>query len=665
MPMTNAEVNAEVGPVLASMTIGITGKRDLLGKDEAVRAALAKVFDQLDRDFPITPKTLLTSLAEGTDRIAAEEARGRAHWQTVAVLPLEAGIYAQDFDAASAGWLRNYLASGATRVKTLPLLIDPATGRAYEPQDVARIPDRSNPARAAHYEQAGLYIANVATLLIAVKAEDEKPGKIGGAARIAGYRLTGQLDDAADDVVQRSLILPQDSPVGGMQLGPCWLIDLASLAGHAPREIWSAVRIFPPAKSAGPDKQVQMKRSLRLAHGIEEFNRRSRLLAPALLKEDSADAAGILRRLRAQAALIQVRMNRRVRQTAVLLALLFVAAVLSWEVFAERESIEGGRYAILPYVALAATAVAVYWFAQKWRWQIFAEDYRAVAEALRVQIAWWDAGLVGREYRVDQYYLAGSHGSLGRVRDAARSLVNSALLGADAAAAVPGAEAAWIDGQIGFFERRVDERQRDLVTVEIASWFLFIGGLGAALFLFFLEAGLRGIIEAALAWVPRSMAAAAALVLIVFLSVSFWARSTVVRQSDRQKPALKTWALASAMLGGAAVSAGVYDLSLPLCAPLGEAWVGIIAATFAASAGAIRFVADKLSWESEFGRYEDALETFRKAKDALAHVTAADAQHQELRRSRILLALGRQALAETEGWLRAHRERPLEPVVGA
>ncbi len=226
MPTTNTET----GAVLAPTTIGITGKRDLLGKDAAVRAALAEIFDRLDRDFAAAPKTLLTSLADGADRIAAEEATGRAQWQTVAVLPLEPQIYAQDFDAAGAAWLRSYLASGAARVDVLPMLINPGTGRAYELADVARIPDRINPARAAHYEQAGLYIANAATLLVAVKARDEKPGKIGGAARIVDYRLTGRLDDAAQDIVRRSQVLSRDPPAGGTQLGPCWLIDLASLA---------------------------------------------------------------------------------------------------------------------------------------------------------------------------------------------------------------------------------------------------------------------------------------------------------------------------------------------------------------------------------------------------------------------------------------------------
>jgi hypothetical protein len=99
--------------VFAPLIIGITGKRDLEGKDEAVRAALSAAFDCLDRSFPTTPKILLSALAEGADMLAAEEALRRADrkresdrpacpWQVVALLPLPLKLYLQDTLAPSA-----------------------------------------------------------------------------------------------------------------------------------------------------------------------------------------------------------------------------------------------------------------------------------------------------------------------------------------------------------------------------------------------------------------------------------------------------------------------------------------------------------------------------------------------------------------------------------
>jgi len=81
----------------------------------------------------------------------------------------------------------------------------------------------------------------------------------------------------------------------------------------------------------------------------------------------------------------------------------------------------------------------------------------------------------------------------------------------------------------------------------------------------------------------------------------------------------------------------------------------------AAIAGALRYVADKSSWAAELSGYEHAVQHFRRGAAALAGARDMDeiAEHRELIR-----ALGAEALSENEAWLRSHRERPLEPVVG-
>jgi hypothetical protein len=85
----------------------------------------------------------------------------------------------------------------------------------------------------------------------------------------------------------------------------------------------------------------------------------------------------------------------------------------------------------------------------------------------------------------------------------------------------------------------------------------------------------------------------------------------------------------------------------------------IAAILLPAIAGAIRFVAEKLSLEAEVNRYEEALGTFTRAKARLAALAGED----RLRES-IVISLGKLALEENESWIRAHRERPLEPIVG-
>ena len=85
-----------------------------------------------------------------------------------------------------------------------------------------------------------------------------------------------------------------------------------------------------------------------------------------------------------------------------------------------------------------------------------------------------------------------------------------------------------------------------------------------------------------------------------------------------------------------------------------------------AIAGALRYRMEKLNVEAEALDYRDALRRFERAERRLAHgsspTSGAPADEEEGRR--IVLELGRLALAENESWLKSRRERPLTPIVG-
>lgn len=79
-------------------------------------------------------------------------------------------------------------------------------------------------------------------------------------------------------------------------------------------------------------------------------------------------------------------------------------------------------------------------------------------------------------------------------------------------------------------------------------------------------------------------------------------------------------------------------------------------------AGALRFVSEKLSWEAELDGYEHAMDFFARAKESLA--AQATSTSTEADRKALVQELAAEALRENEAWLLAHRERPLEPVMG-
>lgn len=655
---------------LISILIGIAGKRDVNGKDEFVRASISRIFDQLDDSFPITPKILLTALADGTDKIAFDCARSRENWSTVAVLPLSLDLYAQDFSPAGADWLRARLEDPTLKLKVLPPLIDSRTGKPFVAADLERQPGFSNPARRLHYEQVGLYIAREATVLIGVMPRSERADKIGGTARIAKFRVSGELDDIARNVMEHSQILSAAPPLDIVHSGPLWLIDLDSPPG--PDNVLQKA-LFETCDKSGTWRQLpyrKLQRSLRLAASVERFNRRAlkmtRREAPATTQASNATA--VLRRIRSKVAAIQRREIGYVRLVTIFLAAVFVAAVSSWELFAEHEEAWPWLFA---YVLLVCSAVVAYLTARLKLWQPIAQDYRAVAEAVRVQIAWWEAGLIGPQFLVDDHYLARARGSLSLVRQAVRTLTNSAAFTAAAPTRVPGSENLWIDDQIEFFSQRIAKRQSELVSAEFVSWLLFLASLGSALLLLLQLApptGLSGATDL-IRNMRRPVAAAVVGSMIAACIASWflvaWMPLPVTGPPTRRRPLLKSGGLLGALFVGLAAAAGLS--SFVGAGKSGIELVSAVVVVFAALAGAIRYRAEKLSWEAELRGYEDALEVFERAKSVLHSVETSNwgRDRKDQTRNQIIFALGKEALTESENWLRAHRERPLEPLVGA
>ncbi|MGD0430713.1 MAG: hypothetical protein ABSA58_06430, partial [Acetobacteraceae bacterium] len=85
-----------------------------------------------------------------------------------------------------------------------------------------------------------------------------------------------------------------------------------------------------------------------------------------------------------------------------------------------------------------------------------------------------------------------------------------------------------------------------------------------------------------------------------------------------------------------------------------------------AIAGAGRFLLEKLGWGAEALAYRDALDKFERAERILTAETdpVTGMPNDEDKCRELVLRLGTMALKENEAWLRAHRERPLSPVVG-
>jgi len=699
------------GRIRAPIVIGVIGKRHLNGREEWVRSAMQRLFERLDADFVFSPKILLSGLAEGTDTIAAEEALKRGNWEVIAVLPLPLDLYREDFSEAGAARREAILGNPRVKTLTLPTLLDARdTGRALDLAELHRHSEASNPKRTDHYEQVGLFIADRAALLIAVMPGDEAPGRVGGTARIVHYRLNGQFDDVSKDILARSQELRAPNLLDDPHSGSVWLIDLAAAA--ADRAVPTRV-LFPAQGTGGPfgvDKPVDA--SLKLVDRLDRFNRRILDIPEKRWQRDvveragadSGDATAMLKFLRLAMSSIQVQANRDRKWAIVLLAATFSVAAAAVEL---REGFYGlSKYWWGLYLACGLFTVAIYGLAGKKLWQRITEDYRAVAEALRVQIAWWESGLSGPDHRIERSFLTGTAGALALVRAAARHCIATALLMRRWPAQVPGADTDWIDGQIRYFETRILDRRKLLLTVEIVTWILFLGALGSAIYVTAFAAfqPVREAIAAAWrSWWTYAQPGALFLATLVSLAILSWGAFRLqtggnLRETDPRRPTLERRWLALSIFMGIAFSASLYDLvqflivrgvpvdimsdseskvrAKEMCDELGaklgepsillpQALAAAFAVVPAAIAGAVRYVVEKLSYEAELPTYEQALRTFRRARAELAAIAAAPVERETKGASReaLLLALGREALEENEAWIRAHRERAIEPVV--
>ena len=239
----------------AHVAVAVSGKRDLKGDDNIVRRALVRAFDVLDAELPRAAKVLLTGLAVGADTLAVEQALGRPRWTIAAVLPLPRGLYRDDFpDPPGPGSPRKrldaLLAHPQVTVREMAPLTDPATHAPAAAAGLRQPSQGSNELRDRHYEQQGLWLADNAALLIAVKPAAELPNLVGGTARIVAYRLGDELDAAARDVIATSQEL-QAPATSGRRGGPVWLIDAPRAAGNSRRRDHPFEILLPPGEGVG------------------------------------------------------------------------------------------------------------------------------------------------------------------------------------------------------------------------------------------------------------------------------------------------------------------------------------------------------------------------------------------------------------------------------
>lgn len=396
------------------LCIGVTGHRDLRPDDvPRLRAEIARRFEGWLAQAPHTELQVLSALAEGADLLVAEvalelAAAGRPVVLR-AVLPMPWAAYAADFEPGARARVEAVLARVAPAHRIEPGPGELAARLGLVPRGDGRLPDITGTKRVDCYEDVGRRIARHCHLLLALWDGHDQGGR-GGTAQIVAERLAGiPVDERPVSAVFRD----EDR-------GPVLVLPTARLKHErAPRHAAPVFLGERPADGAAAPGDSPAARALfdaRLAE-IDAFNRAAVALDDAALAgsrrwllpgvprpRDDATTAALEAAYTAADVLAgrHQRRNHQVRQAILALALLIPTLAVVGGLL---PSWTGLAYPLL-FVGMLALA--------SWNRRRHHHDrsllYRALAEALRVQLAW---RLAGSDERAAQHYLRRHQAALG------------------------------------------------------------------------------------------------------------------------------------------------------------------------------------------------------------------------------------------------------------
>jgi hypothetical protein len=399
------------------LVVGVTGHRDLPSDAEVpLRERFGEVLTRLQQRHPSMELLVLSGLAAGADLIAAEEAIARGV-AVLGCLPMVQAEYEKDFTPAELERFRSVL-----------------------PRCRDVIVVGTSPARSQSYVDVADFIAYYCHVLVAFW--DGLPARgPGGTAQVVDLRKGGVPGVVGDALVA---YMPD--------VGPVFHIVTPRVGQPPPQQCYSLLDVYPErpgsaAKSASPATQAgEQEFEHALAH-LERFNedlaREPVSRAPDKLAAfgDRTDAAA----------------NTQQRQTLRSLKQLYLATALAGAaqlVLPTDGSFHIPSWAgIVARIGFLAVALVVFAIAKRSDYENRYQDYRAIAEALRVQHAWNCAGL--RNRLVEASYLQMQQGELAWIRLALRTAYLITDVGTAHADESPEHEECmrWIDSQLEYYER--------------------------------------------------------------------------------------------------------------------------------------------------------------------------------------------------------------------
>ena len=444
-----------------SLVIAVTGHRDLHPDDAGgFEDGIGKTFASLRRSYPNTPLLLLSGLAEGGDRIAVRAAL-KAEVPYIAVLPMPVALYRQEFTSEASDAEFEDLRQGARRSIELPLAGNSTL------DDVSR----PGPARDGQYESLGRFLVEYSQILIAIWDQDRNATR-GGTSQVVALKLreeppSGRLAFSRINAEGAGPVFVLPARRAGAQSGvtpalKCEVRCPASSSFEAYAASYGLVdRFNADVARAGGYFAKSAERS------------RSDLVGGATgLSEAMEWVAGVYARADALA----------VHLAAVSLGIwkaVFILLALSGVALAWLHMMNGGPPSLWAYYVCCGAAVGLILYERRAKRPERQEDYRALAEALRVQFFWMAAGL--RDMAAEHYLRKQAEETVW-IRDAMSEcglyddVLERSSAGGQYRAARFRLAHTWVAGQASYFSNRKRRHERKKRALAVFAW--LAGGVG-------------------------------------------------------------------------------------------------------------------------------------------------------------------------------------------
>ncbi len=409
------------------LVVGVTGHRDPPAEAEGtLRKRFGEIIERLSGQYPSMQLLVLSGLAAGADLLAAEEALDRGI-AVLGCLPLPQSDYEKDFTPSELFRFRSVL-----------------------PRCWDVIVVGSSEKREQNYVDVADFIAYYCHVLVAFWDGLQARGP-GGTAEVVHLRKSGLPGIVGDALVAYA-----------PDTGPVLQIVTPRRDRPPPADCFSVHASYPerPGWNTKARKSEKVAGEQAFERAIADLERFNRDLGREPIPTGPSALAALRDRTDAAA-------NRLQRQTVRSLQSVYIATGLAGAaqlVLPTDGSFNIPSWAgVVAKVGFLAIAFAVLAVAKRNDFENRYQDYRAIAEALRVQYAWCCAGVRAR--LVEASYLEMQQSELEWIRMALRTAY--LITGTGAAGAGGSVEhpecGSWVDGQLEYYQksgRREDQRLR-------------------------------------------------------------------------------------------------------------------------------------------------------------------------------------------------------------